>query len=119
MYKINQYLWLLLLGYPCIWREPSVYEIEEEEEERLPAACGKEVKKHCKRVKPGKGRLLKCVRKQEASKSKRCRSYLAKRKRNVKLGLPHWVRLEGQRHAARESYKTAGVSHRFVFEQSV
>ena len=116
MYKINQYLWLLLLAYPCIWREPSVCEIEEEEE-RLPGCLRQEVKKHCKRVKPGKGRLLKCVRKLEASKSKRCRSYLAKRKKR-KARLAALGASKGTARGA-NSYKTAGVSHRFVFEQSV
>lgn len=48
-------------------------------------ACGKEVKRHCKKVKPGKGRLLKCVKKlKKHKKTKRCRKYLAKRKKRLK-----------------------------------
>ena len=48
-------------------------------------ACGKEINRHCKKVKPGKGRLLKCVRKLKRNKkAKRCRKYLAKRKKRFK-----------------------------------
>ena len=60
-------------------------------------SCSKELKRHCKKVKPGKGRLLKCVKRLKKRKvSKRCRRYLAKRKkkfeanagRTVKRGKP-------------------------------
>lgn len=60
-------------------------------------SCSKELKRHCKKVKTGKGRLLKCVKGLKKRKvSKRCRGYLAKRKkrfeakagRTVKRGKP-------------------------------
>ena len=89
MYKINQYLWLLLLGLILAFgASPAFAKSKKRKKSAFRAACGKEVKKHCKRVKPGKGRLLKCVRKlKKRQKSKRCRSYLAKRKKKRKARL--------------------------------
>lgn len=44
------------------------------------AACGEDVKKNCKDVKPGKGGIMACLRKNEATLSDACKSHIMAKK---------------------------------------
>lgn len=84
---MNTRAWLaaVLLASPLAWASdaPPAHEAAEDAGRRVPgaaskgvAACHDDIERFCAKVKPGEGRLGRCLEKNRAKLSKPCRAYV-------------------------------------------